>query len=139
VLSIAARRLRAPFELAGHQIPVGVHVAPCIYLAHRRPEAWEDPTAFRPERFLGDAPAPYTYLPFGGGVRRCAGAAFATLEMREVLRAVAERHTLAPAGPRGERMRRGSVTLVPRGGATVVPEALQPSGRTCPSSAATAA
>jgi len=139
VLSIAARRLQQPFELGGHTLPPGVHVAPCIYLAHRRPEAWPDPTAFRPERFLDGAPAPYTYLPFGGGVRRCAGAAFATLEMREVLRAVAERVTLAPAGARGERMRRGSVTLVPRGGGTVVPEPLQPSVRPCRSSAATTA
>ena len=139
VLSIAARRLHQPFELGGHTLPPGVHVAPCIYLAHRRPEAWPDPTAFLPERFLDGAPAPYTYLPFGGGVRRCAGAAFATLEMREVLRAVAERLTLAPAGVGGERMRRGSVTLVPRAGGTVVPEALQPSVRPCRSSAATTA
>jgi cytochrome P450 len=139
VLSIAARRLQRPFELGGHTLPPGIHVAPCIYLAHRRREAWDEPTAFRPERFLERTPAPYTYLPFGGGVRRCAGAAFAMLEMREVLRAVAERHSLAPARPRGERMRRGSVTLVPRGGGAVVPEPLQPTGRPCPSSAATAA
>ena len=139
VLSIAARRLHQPFELGGHTLPAGVHVAPCIYLAHRRREAWGDPTAFRPERFLEASPAPYTYLPFGGGVRRCAGAAFATLEMREVLRAVSEGVALAPARPGGERMRRGSVTLVPRGGGTVVPEPLKPSPRPCHSSAATAA
>ena len=139
VLSIAARRLHAPFELGGHTLQPGIHVAPCIYLAHRRPEAWGDPTAFRPERFLEAAPAPYTYLPFGGGVRRCAGAAFASLEMREVLRAVASRVSLAPARAGGERMRRGSVTLVPRGGGAVVPEPLQPSLTPCPSSAATAA
>jgi cytochrome P450 len=139
VLSIAARRLHSPFELGTYELPPGIHVAPCIYLAHRRPEAWGDPTAFRPQRFLEASPAPYTYLPFGGGVRRCAGAAFATLEMREVLRAVAERLALAPAHSRGERMRRGSVTLVPRGGGTIVPEPLQPTQRPCPSSAATAA
>jgi cytochrome P450 family 135 len=139
VLSIAARKLAAPFEVAGTTLPPGVHVAPCIYLAHRRPEAWEDPTAFRPERFLGAAPAPYTYLPFGGGVRRCAGAAFAVLEMKEVLRAVAERVELRPAAPRGERMIRRSVTLTPARGAVVVPEALQPVQSRCPSSAATTA
>jgi len=139
VLSIAARRLHAPFELGGHALPPGIHVAPCIYLAHRRREAWGDPTAFRPGRFLDANPAPYTYLPFGGGVRRCAGASFATLEMREVLREVAHRVALAPARARGERMRRGSVTLVPRGGGAVVPEPLQPSLRPCPSSAATVA
>jgi cytochrome P450 len=139
VLSIAARRLHAPFELGGHVLPAGVHVAPCIYLAHRRREAWGDPIAFRPERFLDGSPAPYTYLPFGGGVRRCAGASFAMLEIREVLRAVAEGVALAPAGLASERMRRGSVTLVPRGGGAVVPEPLKPSLSPCPSSVATTA
>ena len=121
VLSIAARKVARPYEVGGHTLPLGAHVAPCIYLAHRRPEAWPDPTAFRPERFLAGAPAPYTYLPFGGGVRRCAGAPFAMLEMREVLRAVAERLDLRATGPGGERMRRGSVTLSPSRGATLVP------------------
>jgi cytochrome P450 family 135 len=138
VLSIAARQVAAPFELGGWTLPLGVHVAPCIYLAHRRPEAWPDPTAFRPERFLGAAPEPYTYLPFGGGVRRCAGAAFATLEMKEVLRAVAQRFALRPPGRGSERMRRGSVTLTPSRGGIVVPEALQPV-QTCRSSAVTTA
>ena len=135
VLSIAARRLEQPYEVGGHTLPPGVHVAPCIYLAHRRPEAWSEPTAFRPERFLGPPPAPYTYLPFGGGPRRCAGAAFATLELREVLAEVARRFALRAPARRTERMRRGSVTLMPSAGATVVPKPLQPSE--CRSSAAT--
>jgi cytochrome P450 len=139
VLSIAARKTAAPFEVGGFTLPAGVHVAPCIYLAHRRPQAWTDPTAFRPARFLEGAPAPYTYLPFGGGVRRCIGAAFATLEMKEVLRAVAERHRLRPIAPRGERMIRRSVTLTPARGAVVVPEALQPEKVPCRSSAVTTA
>jgi cytochrome P450 family 135 len=139
VLSIAARKTAAPFEVGGFTLPAGVHVAPCIYLAHRRPQAWTDPTAFRPERFIESAPAPYTYLPFGGGVRRCVGAAFATLEMKEVLRAVAERHRLRPVAPRGERMIRRSVTLTPARGAVVVPEALQPEQAPCRSSAVTTA
>lgn len=138
VLSIAARRVVAPFEVGGHTLPPGVHVAPCIYLAHRRPEAWPEPTAFRPERFLDGTPAPGTYLPFGGGVRRCAGAAFAALELREVLRAVLERFALAPPGPRTERMIRGSVTLRPARGGTVLTKPLQPS-RPCRSSAVTTA
>ena len=138
VLSIAARRVAAPFEVGGHTLPPGVHVAPCIYLAHRRPEAWPEPTAFRPERFLGHTPAPGTYLPFGGGVRRCAGAAFAALELREVLRAVLGRFALAPPGRSTERMIRGSVTLRPSRGGTVLTEPLQPS-RSCRSSAATTA
>ena len=138
VLSIAARKVAAPFELGGWTLPPGVHVAPCIYRAHRRPQAWPDPTAFRPERFLAGAPEPYAYLPFGGGVRRCAGAAFATLEMKEVVRAVARRFALRPAREGTERMRRGSVTMTPARGGTVVPEALQPV-QPCRSSAATTA
>jgi cytochrome P450 len=138
VLSIAARRVAAPFEVGGHVLPPGVHVAPCIYLAHRRPQAWPEPTAFRPERFLGAAPEAGTYLPFGGGVRRCAGAAFATLELREVLRVVLARYALAPPGRRTERMIRGSVTLRPSRGGTVLTEPLKPS-MPCRSSAATVA
>jgi cytochrome P450 family 135 len=138
VLSIAARRVAAPFEVAGHVLPAGVHVAPCIYLAHRRPEAWPEPTAFRPERFLEGAPEPGTYLPFGGGVRRCAGAAFASLELREVLRAVLARFALAPARAGTERMIRGSVTLRPSRGGIVLTAPLQPT-RPCRSSAATIA
>ena len=138
VLSIAARRVAAPFEVGGFTLPAGVHVAPCIYLAHRRPEAWPEPTAFRPERFLEASPAPGTYLPFGGGVRRCAGAAFAALELREVLRAVLGRFSLAPPGARTERMIRGSVTLRPSRGGTVLTEPLQPS-MPCRSSAVTTA
>ena len=78
-------------------------MTPCLYLAHRRPELWPDPTAFRPERFLDGAPAPYAWLPFGGGVRRCAGAAFATMELHEVLRAV-----VAPLRPAARPARAAS-------------------------------
>ena len=95
VLSIAARGGGAVESPATS--PSGVHVA--VHLPRPpAPEAWPDPTAFRPERFLEGAPEPGTYLPFGGGVRRCAGAAFAALELREVLRAVLARFALAPPG-----------------------------------------
>jgi cytochrome P450 len=100
VLSITARRVLRPYTLGDYTLPPGVYVAPCIYLAHRNTDA---------------------FIPFGGGVRRCAGAAFATLEMREVLRAVAERFTLAPEREEGERMRRRSVTLAPARGASIIP------------------
>jgi cytochrome P450 len=124
VLSITPRKVVEPFEVPGWTLPPGVHVTPCLYLAHRRPELWGDATAFRPERFLAGAPAPYAWLPFGGGVRRCLGAAFATMELREVLRAVVARFELAPDRPAGERMRRRGVTLTPARGATVIPLAL---------------
>jgi cytochrome P450 len=121
VLAITARQVVRSYDLGGWTLPAGVHVTPCIYLAHRRPDMWEDPTAFRPERFLDGAPAPYTFIPFGGGVRRCVGAAFATLEMKEVLRAVADRFELRPATRAGERMRRRSITMTPSRGGYVVP------------------
>ena len=99
--------------------PPACTLRPASYLAHRRPPERPGPhQALRPRRFLPGAPEPGTYLPFGGGVRRCAGAAFAVLELREVLRAVLARFALAPAGDGTERMRRGSVTLRPSRGGT---------------------
>ncbi|HWK25893.1 MAG TPA: cytochrome P450 [Solirubrobacter sp.] len=103
VLTITARRTLRPYELQGYTLPEGVYVAACIYLAHRRAEG------------------PFTYLPFGGGNRRCIGAAFAALELREVLRAIAARFTLRPDRPEGERMRRRGVTLAPARGGRIVP------------------
>jgi cytochrome P450 len=129
VLSIVARKTLVEYEVGGWTLPPGVHVTPCIYLTHRRPDLWDDPTAFRPERFLNGAPEPYAFIPFGGGTRRCLGAAFATLEMREVLRAVAQRFALAPDRAEGERMRRRSITLTPARGGYVVPEPLASSPR----------
>jgi cytochrome P450 len=126
VLSITPRKVVAPFAVGGYTLPPGVHVTPCLYLAHRRPELWPDPTAFRPERFLDGAPAPYSWLPFGGGTRRCAGAAFATMELHEVLRAVVRRFDLRPDHPAGERMRRRGVTLTPSRGGRVVALASSP-------------
>jgi cytochrome P450 len=140
VLTIAARKLVAPFAVAGWELPAGVHVAPCIYLTHRRPELYPDPTAFRPERFLGaGAPDAYSWLPFGGGIRRCVGAAFAAMEMAEVLRAVAARVALRPDRPEGERMRRRSVTLTPERRGRVIAEPLLSAGPRWTSSAATTA
>jgi cytochrome P450 len=126
VLTVAARKLVQPLRVAGWDLPAGVHVAPCIYLTHRRPELYPDPTAFRPERFLGDgAPDSYAWIPFGGGIRRCVGAAFAAMEMSEVLRAVAARVSLSPDQPRSERMRRRSVTLTPERWSRVIAEPLR--------------
>jgi cytochrome P450 len=120
VLSITARKTLQPYPLKEHTLPAGVYVAACLYLAHRRAG-----TTFDPSRFLSDGGAtlePFSYVPFGGGTRRCLGAAFATLEMREVLRAVNERFALEPDRPRGERMRRRSVTLSPHRGGSIIPK-----------------
>ncbi len=121
VLTIVTRKSAAPYRLAGWTLPAGVHVAVCVYLAHRRTDAYPDPTAFRPERWLADPPPPsLAWVPFGGGIRRCLGAAFATMEMREVLRAVVGRVVLAPERPASERPRRRSITLTPAHGARVL-------------------
>jgi cytochrome P450 len=91
-LTIAPRRLLAPARIAGWALPAGVQVAACLWLALRRDDIWPDAGAFRPERWL-DSPQPdrRAWIPFGGGVRRCAGAPFAEMEMREVLRAASGR------------------------------------------------
>jgi cytochrome P450 family 135 len=124
VLTVAPRKLAAPLRVDGLELPAGVHVAPCIYLVHRREDLYPDARAWRPQRWLDTNPTrppeAFAWIPFGGGVRRCLGAAFATMEMAEVLRVVAERLDLAPADARGERMRRRGITLQPGRGARVV-------------------
>jgi len=125
VLTVAARKLVAPMAIDGYEIPPGIHVAACMYLTHRRPELYPEPTVFRPERFLAeDAPDGYAWIPFGGGIRRCVGAAFAAMEMTEVLRAVAARVRLRPDRPASERMRRRSLTLSPERRGRVIAEPL---------------
>jgi cytochrome P450 len=116
-LTIAPRRLLEPVRIAGRTLPAGVHVAACLWLALRREDLWPDASAFRPERWLdGPAPNPMAWIPFGGGVRRCAGAPFAEMEMREVLRAAADL-TIRPVRPEPERARRSALVVTPhRGG-----------------------
>ncbi len=114
VLAIVVRRLKAPMEIGGYELPAGVGVAPCIFLVHRRADLYPDPHAFRPERFLEQPAGTYTWIPFGGGVRRCLGASFALFEMATVLRVIAARCArLEPGGPVPERIARRSITLVP--------------------------
>lgn len=125
VLSIVVRRLAAPMELGGHRLPAGTHVAPCIYLTHRLPRLYPRPAAFRPERFLDRTPDAYAWIPFGGGVRRCLGAGFATLEMKEVLRTVLRRARLRAPDPRPESARRRAVTLAPSRDALAVMDELR--------------
>jgi cytochrome P450 len=115
VLPVVVRKLKAPMEIGGYALPAGVTVVPCIYLLHRRPDLYPDPLAFRPERFLERPAGTYTWIPFGGGVRRCLGASFAMFEMATVLKVLARRASaVAPAAGRGpERVARRSITLVP--------------------------
>jgi cytochrome P450 len=120
-LTIAPRLLLETVEIAGHMIPAGTQVAACLWLACRREDLWPHAAQFRPERWLGEQPAPnpMSWIPFGGGVRRCAGAPFAEMEMREVLRAAAGL-TLRPARDEAERARRSMLVLVPHRGAEVL-------------------
>ncbi|HZO78524.1 MAG TPA: cytochrome P450 [Solirubrobacteraceae bacterium] len=120
VISIVIRRLTQPVEIAGRVLPEGVAVAPSVYLVHRRPDVYPDPDRFIPERFLGSPPGTYTWIPFGGGTRRCLGGAFAQFEMRVVLSELVRRRTLSPASPRPERVFRRAVTETPRRDAEVV-------------------
>lgn len=117
-----SRRLRRPLELGGHTIPAGVAAGACIYLAHRRSDRYDDPGAFRPERFLAAAPVAGAWAPFGGGVRRCVGASFAAYEMAVIVRTVLETARLRPASARPERIGVRAIMLVPARGARVVLE-----------------
>ena len=91
VLPIVVRRLTQPLEIGGRLLPAGVAVAPCIYLVHRRPDIYPEPERFLPERFLERPAGTYTWIPFGGGVRRCLGASFALFEMKTVLSRIVAR------------------------------------------------
>lgn len=117
VLPVVLRELAEPMELGGHRLAAGTWVAPCGYLIHRREDVYPQPLSFRPERFLGSKPGTYTWMPFGGGVRRCVGAGFAQLEMKEVLQTVAGRLDLSPTHSRPERMTPRFITLAPSRGA----------------------
>jgi len=119
VIPIVARWLTEPMEIGGRVLPAGVSVAPCIYLVHRRPDVYPEPERFLPERFLENPPGTYTWIPFGGGVRRCLGASFAQFEMKSVLRAIFSRTRLQPVTDRAEPIRRRNITLVPGRGTKV--------------------
>ena len=121
ILPLVARRLTEPMEIGGHLLPAGVTVTPCIYLIHRRPDVYPEPRRFRPERFLEQPAGTYTWIPFGGGVRRCLGASFAMFEMKAVLSQLVASRSLAPAQPASERVWRRSITLTPQHGGQVVP------------------
>ncbi len=112
-----------PFQLNGYTIPEGVEINPSIRMIHRRGDIYPDPASFRPERFLGeDAPDTYTWVPFGGGTRRCIGASFALMEMRIVLERVLARASLRAAEPKLDDVQFRGITLAPRHGVRVVLE-----------------
>jgi cytochrome P450 len=121
VIPNAAPRLtKEPVEIGGFRYPEGVALLANAYLIHHDPAIYPDPYAFRPERFLEQGPGTYTWIPFGGGRRRCLGASFAQLEMKVVLRAVLSRALPAPAPDPAEGSRRRAITLSPRRSAITV-------------------
>jgi cytochrome P450 len=121
VLPNAEPRLtKRPITIGGFDYPAGVALLASAFLVHHDPDIYPEPYAFRPERFLGQTPGTYTWIPFGGGRRRCLGASFALQEMKIVLRSVLTHYELRPAQAAPEQTGRRSITFSPRGGATVV-------------------
>jgi cytochrome P450 len=120
IVPFIPRQTSAPFEVCGWELPAGVRVAPSVHLLHRRPEIYPEPERFRPERFIEKEPVSYTWIPFGGGTRRCVGAAFASFEMKRVLRVVARAGRVSCAGAGDGGIARRGLTLTPADGARVV-------------------
>lgn len=119
VIDAAERTLVTPREVAGHRLPAGIRVYPNIAAVHLREDLYPEPRAFRPERFLDGQTTSYSWLPFGGGIRRCIGAALAEAEIAEVLRVVVPRVDLRAQRPQLDRVVMRGITLVPRHGAPV--------------------
>ncbi len=111
--NVAPRFTKVPIEVGGWSYPKGVCLVPNAYLLHHDPEIYPAPYVFRPERFLEQAPGTYTWIPFGGGRRRCLGASFAMLEMQIVLRSVLGARELDPTGQGFESPRRRNITIKP--------------------------
>ncbi|HZV74029.1 MAG TPA: cytochrome P450 [Conexibacter sp.] len=116
----ALRTATTEIELGGYAIAPGTVVSAMLTTMHRRGDLWSDPLAFRPERFLGDKPAPYSYMPFGGGVRHCIGASLSLVQLRTVLKTAFSALDVEPAPSREERMRLTGITLTPSRGGRVV-------------------
>ncbi|HST39028.1 MAG TPA: cytochrome P450 [Conexibacter sp.] len=119
VIPIIGRRVQKPWQFGEHVLPAGSSVLMSILLLHHREDVYPDPFAFRPERFVGVKPGTYTWIPFGGGIRRCLGATLAMAEQRVVLRAIARRTDLVAVDAAPERARHRNVTMIPALGARV--------------------
>ncbi|HEU5104504.1 MAG TPA: cytochrome P450 [Solirubrobacterales bacterium] len=122
VIIDVARRLTAPATIGGHRLPAGSFVVPAIAAVHMRADLYPDPRQFRPERFLEGGADTYSWIPFGGGIRRCVGAAFAEFEMRIVLREFVTRAALRAPDQAPEKVKVRNITLAPEHGTRVVLE-----------------
>ena len=112
-VSVVVRRLLRPATLGGYDLPAGTLVAPCVYLVHNSPQIYEDPGSFIPERFLERRAAVPTWIPFGGGARRCLAASYAEQEMKRVVRTVLEEVELKPVESGSERITRAAIAFSP--------------------------
>ena len=122
VIDASERTLTKPRTIGGWELPAGIRVYPAIAIVHHREDLYPEPNEFRPERFLDGQAESYTWLPFGGGIRRCIGAALAQAEMAEVIRTVVSRVDLKPTRREPEPVVMRGITLVPRHGTPVVVE-----------------
>jgi cytochrome P450 len=120
VVAAVSRRLRQPLQLGGYIVPAGVAVGAAIPLAHCHPERYPDPLRFRPERFLERTYTPFEYFPFGGGARRCVGAAFAVSELKIVLGSILAQHRFELADDHPVMPVPRTFTLGPKGGVPLV-------------------
>jgi cytochrome P450 family 135 len=120
VVPSVGRLITSKSKLGGFELPAGTAVMPSIYLVHMRPDLYPNPDEFRPERFLDGGPETYAWIPFGGGTRRCLGAAFASFEMKVVLRTILRRTVLSPGTDRAEPFGHRNVTLSPRHGTPAI-------------------
>jgi cytochrome P450 len=126
VATAIMRRVKAPVRIGGHDLPAGVNVSASIYGTHHRPDFWPNPERFDPDRFMNARPKPYTFFPFGGGVRRCLGAAFAGYEMKIILAEVLSRVEMRVApGYRAKPVLR-TVAVGPSGGVPVIVDSVSP-------------
>jgi cytochrome P450 len=112
-VSVVVRRLLKPATLGGYDLPADTLIAPCVYLIHHRADVYENPGEFIPERFLTQRAAVPTWIPFGGGARRCLAASYAEQEMKRVLRTVLEEVELEPVESRSERVTRSAIAFSP--------------------------
>jgi cytochrome P450 len=126
VIPIIGRLAKVPWQLGDYVVPAETEVLISILLLHHRSDVYPDPFAFRPERFVGVKPGTYTWIPFGGGIRRCLGAALAMAEQRMVLEAIVRRTDLEAPEPEPEHARHRNVTMIPARGARVLVTSRRP-------------
>ncbi|MDY7232456.1 cytochrome P450 [Hyalangium rubrum] len=125
VVALVSRKLLSPLVVKGHELPAGMGIMAAITLAHSNPTVFPEPGRFRPERFLERKYSPFEYLPFGGGARRCLGAAFALFEMKVVLGTLLSAHRFSLAHDRPIRPVRRNVTMAPEDGVPLLYEGRQ--------------